>query len=85
MSLERIKTFEELSPNTTSIFDVSKGIHILKAPCQGPFCGLYPNSGSLVALGPWGSVMNSGRNDNFRGVTRLNYTDLTRLSYRELT
>lgn len=34
MSLERIKTFEELSPDAPSMLDVSNGISLLSAPWQ---------------------------------------------------
>lgn len=34
MSLERIKTFEELSPDVTSMLDVSNGMSLLNAPWQ---------------------------------------------------
>lgn len=36
MSLERIKTFEKLSPNVTSMLDVSNGMNLLSAPWQDP-------------------------------------------------
>lgn len=36
MSLERIKTFEELSPNVTAMLDVSNGMNLLNAPWQDP-------------------------------------------------
>ena len=66
ISLEKLKTFEEFSPNGTSLLDVSNRINLLSTPRAAPHANTNPNC--PVALGHQGPVISGGWNDNSRGM-----------------